>query len=84
MSDVDSDIYTPEPTSAVPGPILRPSSDPYEGGANDGLGISPVSERGNWRNSGWSGGFAGGFAGRATDERLRPVANPRLMPYEGT
>ena len=79
MSDMDSDIYHPEPSSAVPGPILRPNPDPYE------FRVSPVSDRGTSRNSGmWSGGYSGGFAGRATDERIRPVVDPYRIPYEGT
>lgn len=85
MSDADSDIYSPEPTSALPGLILRPNPDPYEyRGGNDGLRLSPVSDRGNGRNSGWSGGHSGGFPGRATAERIRPVVDPYRIPYEGT
>ena len=84
MSEAESDIYRPEPTSAVPGPILRPNSDTYEFRGNDGLRLSPVDNRGNIRNSGWSGGHTGGFAGRATDESFRSVVEPYMMPYEGT
>jgi hypothetical protein len=84
MSEADSDIYIPESTSAVPGPILRPNTDPYDYRRNDGLRLSPISEREENRYSGWSGGYSGGFAGRATDGRMRPVVDPHLPPYEGT
>jgi hypothetical protein len=84
MSDADSDVYIPEPMSAVPGPILRPNPDPYEYRGNDGPRLSPISDRMNNRNSIWSGGYSGGFAGRSTDERMRPAVDPYRIPYEGT
>jgi len=77
-------MYTPEPTSAVPGPILRLNRDSHEYREvrNDGLRPSPVSGRDNGRD-GWSGGYNGGFAGRSTDQTIRPVVDYRI-PYEGT
>jgi hypothetical protein len=74
MSEADSDVYIPGPTSAVPGTIARSKQRGNNFRGSGGRG-----------NEGWRGGYSGGFAGRATDERMRPVVDPyRIMPYEGT
>jgi hypothetical protein len=83
ISEADSDIYSPDPASAVPGPILRSNPDADEYPGNTGRGnevsrLSPISD------SGWTGGFKAGFVGRSMDERIRPVVDPYRMPYEGT